>query len=441
MRRLLPARFFLQGADQIFRSKNITSGSKFEEDVDCLLFDADNDDDLDLIVTCGDVQQPDTSIYYRPRFYLNDGKGNFSFKESAIPLKVRTIAGNVSAGDYDSDGDLDLFIGGRVARQYPLPARSFILKNDHGIFTDVTQEVCASLQKPGMITSSVWTDFDNDKQQDLIVAGEWMPVRFFKNNYGKLEERTSNTGLTQMNGMWRSLACKDFDKDGDTDIVAGNLGLNCIYHVAPHQPMHLFAKDLDENGSIDPIFFYYIKDKDGERRLYPAISRAQFADQVPAVKKQFLLAKDYAKASFDDIFKGNKKEGLMHFTCDETRSCYFENLGGGKFKKHLLPIEAQFAPINSIICDDVDGDGNMDLIMAGNEYQTEVMTGRYDASYGLFLKGSEDKSFQVVPPIRSGFIVDGDVKDMELIQMSNRQKLLLVALNNDSLRVFRIASH
>ena len=432
---------FLQGADQIFRSKNITSGSKFEEDVDCLLFDADNDDDLDLIVTCGDVQQPDTSIYYRPRFYLNDGKGNFSFKESAIPLKVRTIAGNVSAGDYDSDGDLDLFIGGRVARQYPLPARSFILKNDHGIFTDVTQEVCASLQKPGMITSSVWTDFDNDKQQDLIVAGEWMPVRFFKNNYGKLEERTSNTGLTQMNGMWRSLACKDFDKDGDTDIVAGNLGLNCIYHVAPHQPMHLFAKDLDENGSIDPIFFYYIKDKDGERRLYPAISRAQFADQVPAVKKQFLLAKDYAKASFDDIFKGNKKEGLMHFTCDETRSCYFENLGGGKFKKHLLPIEAQFAPINSIICDDVDGDGNMDLIMAGNEYQTEVMTGRYDASYGLFLKGSEDKSFQVVPPIRSGFIVDGDVKDMELIQMSNRQKLLLVALNNDSLRVFRIASH
>ena len=432
---------FLQNADQTFRSKNVMIGSKFEEDVDCLLFDADNDDDLDLVVTCGDVQQPDTSIYYRPRLYVNDGKGNFSSRESAIPRKVRTIAGTVSAGDYDSDGDLDLFIGGRVARQYPLPARSFILQNDHGTFTDVTQVVCASLQKPGMITTSVWTDFDNDKQQDLIVAGDWMPVRFFKNNHGKLEEVTSSTGLTQMNGMWRSLACTDFDKDGDMDIIAGNLGLNCIYHVEPDKPMHLFAKDLDENGSIDPIFFYYIKDKDGKRRLYPAISRAQFADQVPAIKKRFLLARDYSKASFDEIFDGNKKEGLIRFTCDETRSCYFENLGAGKFKKHLLPIEAQFAPVNSIICDDVDGDGTMDLIMAGNEYQADVMMGRYDASYGCFLKGNKNKTFQFVPPTRSGFIVDGDVKDMELIKISNDHKLLLIALNNDSLRVFEIAHY
>jgi hypothetical protein len=204
--------------------------------------------------------------------------------------------------------------------------------------------------------------------------------------------------------------------------------------------MHLFAKDLDQNGTIDPIFFYYIKDKDGERRLYPGISKAQFADQVPAIKKQFLLAQDYSKATFDKIFNGNKKEGLVQFTCDETRSCYFENLGGGKFKKYLLPIEAQFAPINSIICDDVDGDGNMDLIITGNEYQTDVMTGRYDASYGWFLKGNKDKTFQFVPPIRSGLIVDGDVKDMELIPISNHQKLLLVALNNDSLRVFKIES-
>jgi hypothetical protein len=431
---------FLQGDKQTFRPKNLINGSKFEEDVDCLLFDADNDGDLDLIVTCGDIQQPDTSIYYRPRLYVNDGKGNFSLKDGAIPHNVRTIAGTVSAGDYDNDGDADLFIGGRVSSQYPLPPRSFILQNNNGIFSDVTQKVCASLQKPGMVTSSVWTDFDNDKQQDLIVAGEWMAVRFFKNIHGKLEEVTSNTGLTQINGMWRSLAVADIDKDGDMDIIAGNLGSNCIYHVAPDRPMELFAKDLDGNGTIDPIFFYYIKDKDGTRRLYPAISRAQFADQVPAIKKQFLLAKDYSNATFDKIFDGHKKEGLIHLSCDETRSCYFENLGGGKFKKHLLPIEAQFAPINCIICHDVDGDGNMDLIMAGNEYQTEVMTGRYDASYGWFLKGSKDKNFQFVPPIRSGFILDGDIKDMELIPLSNHEKILLAALNNDSLRVFRIAN-
>lgn len=432
---------FLQGANQTFHSKNLVDSSKFQEDVDCLLFDADNDGDLDLIVTCGDIQQPDTSIYYRPRLYLNDGRGNFSFKDAAIPLNVRTIAGTVSAGDYDNDGDLDLFIGGRVSGQYPVSPRSFILQNDHGVFKDATRNVCASLQKPGMVTSSVWTDFDNDKQLDLIVAGEWMPVRFFKNNHGKLEEVTSNTGLTQVNGMWRSLAVADFDKDGDMDVIAGNLGSNCIYHVAPDKPMELFAKDLDRNGTIDPIFFYYIKDKDGTRRSYPAISRAQFADQVPAIKKQYLFTKDYSKASFDEIFNGNKKEGLMHLSCDETRSCYFENLGGGKFKKHLLPIEAQFAPINSIICDDVDGDGNMDLVTGGNEYQTDVMTGRYDASYGLFLRGSKDKNFQSVPPVRSGFIVDGDVKDMELVALSNHEKILLIAANNDSLRVFKIASH
>jgi enediyne biosynthesis protein E4 len=432
-------KIFMQGDKGFFKSKNLTdSARKFEEDMDCILFDADKDNDLDLLITYGDSQQPENSIYYEPKLYINDGKGNFTLKANAIPSEVKVMAGTVSAGDYDNDGDLDLFIGGRVTKQYPVAPRSFILQNDNGVFSDVTEKVCASLQRPGMITSSAWTDFDNDGQVDLIVAGEWMPVRFFKNNHGKLQDVTSNTGLDLMNGMWRSLAVADIDSDGDMDIIAGNLGLNCTYDVKKDQPMQLFAKDLDGNGSMDPIFFYYIKDKDGKKRLYPAISRSQFSDQVPAVKKQFLYAKDYAHASFDEIFSGKKKEGLLHLSCDETRSCYFENLGGGKFKKHLLPTEAQFAPINSIICNDVDGDGYKDLIMAGNEYQAEVMTGRYDASYGLFLKGNKNKDFQFVPSTKSGFIVDGDVKDMELISLSNHEKILLVAVNNDSLRVFKI---
>jgi enediyne biosynthesis protein E4 len=430
--------FFLQDSRHTFSSKKLTDSSKFQEDSDCLLFDADNDDDLDLMVTYGDVQQPDTSIYYQPRLYINDGKGKFSWKNNAIPASVRTISGTVSSGDYDNDGDPDLFIGGRVGRQYPLSPRSFILQNNQGVFSDVTSKVCAPLAKAGMITSSAWTDFDNDKQIDLIVAGEWMAVRFFKNSHGKLEEVTSNAGLTEMNGMWRSLAIADMDKDGDQDIVAGNLGLNCTYDVTKDQPMQLFAKDLDGNGSIDPIFFYYIKDKSGKKHPYPAISRAQFSDQVPAIKKQFLHAKDYSTASFNEIFTGNKKEGLLELSCNEIRSCYFENLGGGKFKKHILPIEAQFAPINSIIIDDVDEDGFLDLIMAGNEYQAEVMTGRYDASYGVFLKGGKNKNFQFVPPANSGLIIHGDVKDMELVELSNKTRLLLVTVNNDSLRVFKI---
>jgi enediyne biosynthesis protein E4 len=434
-------KLFIQENNHFFKSKNLTDTAKTEEDMDCLLFDADGDKDLDLLVTYGDVQKLENSPNYQPKLFINDGKGNFTLKVNAIPSDVRTIAGSVSAGDYDNDGDLDLFIGGRVAWKYPLSPQSFILQNNKGLFSDVTQKVCASFEKGGMITSSIWADFDNDKQLDLIVAGEWMPVRFFKNNGGKLNEVTSGTGLNEMNGMWRSLAVADIDKDGDEDIIAGNLGLNCTYEVTKDQPMQLFAKDLDGNGSIDPIFFYYIKDESGKKRLYPGISRAQFADQVPAIKKQFLFAKDYSKASFDEIFSGNKKEGLMHFSCNETRSCYLENLGGGKFRKHILPVEAQFSPINSIICDDVDGDGFMDLITAGNEYETDVMTGRYDASYGCFLKGNKNKAFQFIPSSASGFIVDGDVKDMALIPLSHLEKILVVAVNNDSLRVFKIRKH
>ena len=432
-------KIFIQDNKGFFKSKNLTdSTSKLKEDMDCLLLDADNDNDLDLLITYGDSQQPENSIDYQPKLYINDAKGNFTLKANAIPSEVKVIAGTVSAADYDNDGDLDLFIGGRVTKQYPVSPRSFVLQNNTGTFSDVTQKVCASLQKPGMITSSAWTDFDNDGQLDLILAGEWMPVRFFKNRQGKLEEVTSNTGLGQMNGMWRSLAIADIDNDGDKDVIAGNLGLNCNYDVTKDQPMQLFAKDLDGNGSVDPVFFYYIKDEDGKKRSFPAISRAQFSDQVPAVKKQFLYANDYAHASFNQIFTGNKQEGLLNLSCDETRSCYFENLGGGKFKKHILPTETQFAPVNSIICNDVDADGYIDLIMAGNEYQAEVMTGRYDASYGLFLKGSKNRTFRYVPSTKSGFMVDGDVKDMELISFSNHEKILLVALNNDSLRVFKI---
>jgi hypothetical protein len=265
-----------------------------------------------------------------------------------------------------------------------------------------------------------------------------MPVRFFKNKDGRFSEVTNKTGLQQTNGMWRSLAIVDIDGDGDSDIVAGNLGLNCIYRVTKDEPMQLFAKDLDGNGSIDPIFFYYIKDKDGTRRLFPGISRSQFAEQVPSIKKQFLYTKDYSNATFDDIFKGKQKEELVHLNCDETRSCYFENIGNGKFVKHVLPMEAQFAPVNTILCEDFNNDGNMDLLLAGNEYQADVITGSYDASYGCFLKGNSKKCFQFVPPTISGFKLNGDIKDMAVINSAKGQKIILVAVNNDSLKVFKV---
>jgi len=432
-------KIFTQNLGQMFTSKNLTDSIKFEEDQDCILFDADKDGDSDLLVTYGGMQFEENSIYYKPRLYINDGKGNFKLQHDAIPDSVRTIAGCVSVSDFDNDGYPDLFIGGRVSKKYPTAPKSFLLHNNHGIFTDVTAKVCPALQTPGMVTTAVWTDFDNDHQTDLIIAGDWMPLQFFKNDHGHFIDATATTGLTQMNGMWRSLIANDIDNDGDIDLVAGNLGLNCEYKVSAQESMQLFATDLDGNGSIDPFLFYYIKDGDGIKRSYPAISRSRFAERVPAIKKQFLLNADYAHATYQDIFKGKASEKILQLHCNETRTCYFENTGNGKFIKHVLPVEAQFSPVNTIICDDLDNDGFKDLLLAGNEYQAEVMTGRYDASYGCFLRGSSNKSFVSVPPATSGFILNGDVKDLSLIRLSNGEKIVLAAVNNDSMRVFKIA--
>ena len=431
-----PGQVFIQQNDGRFTSQKLSHSIKLEEDEGSVLFDADSDGDLDLLVTYGGMRYEDTSVYYTPKLYLNDGKGNFTLNTNAIPPNVKTIAGCVSVADIDSDGDMDIFIGGRVSKQYPTSPRSYLLRNNKGVFTDVTTQICPALQKAGMITAAQWFDINKDGKPDLMIAGEYMPIRFFTNDGNKLTETTGSTGLQNMNGMWRSLIAVDVDGDDDTDLVAGNLGLNCRYHITPQYPMQLYAKDIDNNGSIDPVLFYYIKDEEGKRQSYPSISRDQLAEQVPAVKKSFLLNKDYATATVQTIFKD--KKDLQVLTCDESRSCWIENLGNGKFAKHPLPQEAQFAPVNAIICTDADGDGINDLLLAGNEYQTEVMTGRYDASYGCFLKGNKNKTFAYQSPAQSGFLVNGDVKDMKMITTLKDEKLILVAINNDSMKVFRI---
>lgn len=429
---------FIQDKNGTFTSRPLSDKIKMQEDMDCLLFDADNDKDVDLLITYGDTRYDENSPYYIPRLYLNDGKGNFSLAASAIPANVSVIAGCVSGADYDGDGDTDLFIGGRVSKNYPVAPRSFILKNDSGVFTDVTETVCPQLKEPGMITAAAWADIDSDRKPDLIIAGEWMPVRFFKNNGSKLLEITAQSGLDQMDGIWRSLAVTDMDGDGDMDIVAGNLGLNCNYRTSDETPMKLYAADIDGNGRIDPVMFYYINTKDGTRKLYPGITKDMLASQVPAIKKQFLYNKDFAEADFDAIFPKSKRDKMLEFTCNETRTCYLENKGNGRFVKHVLPTEAQFAPVNTITCDDIDNDGIKDILLAGNEYQNEVMTGRHDASYGCFLKGRGNNAFMAISPVVSGFILDGDVKDMKLLQQKDGHKLILAAVNSDSLRVFRI---
>ena len=323
------AKIFTQASNGKFLAKDFTIGSKFEEDEGSVLFDADGDGDLDLLITYGDMRFSDTSMYYQPRLYLNDGKGNFALSANAIPSNVRTIASCTVVADYDGDGDLDVFIGGRVSKEYPLSPNSYLLQNNKGIFTDVTSKVCDALSKAGMISSAQWADFDNDKYPDLVIAGEYMPLRFFKNDGKEFKEVTGQTGLQNNEGLWRSLVAADVDGDGDIDFVAGNLGLNCVYHTTPENPMKLYAKDLDHNGSIDPVMFYYIKDRDGKRKMYPSINLDQLAGQVPPIKKKFLFHKDFAKATAEDIFQSDKD--LKILTCNETRTCWFENMGHGKY--------------------------------------------------------------------------------------------------------------
>lgn len=425
----------MQKANGQFAEQDLVTGKKYDEDMGSAFLDADGDRDLDLLVTGGSIEVDKGSPYYKPRLYLNDGKGNFAININAIPIVVNTSASCVSPCDYDNDGDMDVFIGGRVSLDYPEIPNSYLLQNNNGVFADVTSSINENLSKAGMITAAVWTDFDNDKQTDLVLAGEWMPLRFYKNEKGKLTEVTENCGLSGNNGMWRSLIAADADNDGDEDLIAGNTGVNNKYGVDALHPVKLFAKDIDANGSIDPILCYYFKTKNKQRELLPAYSLLQIAEQVPSIKKQFLLNGDYSKASLAQIID---ETSSVNFTCTEMNTCWFENTGNGKFVKHILPVQAQFAPVNAIICHDFNSDGIKDVLLAGNEYQADVMTGRYDASYGLLLIGRKDRTFAAATPLQSGFVVKGDIKDLKLIAGKNKSIKILAGRNNEKMKLFNL---
>jgi enediyne biosynthesis protein E4 len=427
----------IQKANGQFAEQDLQTGKKYEEDMGSAFFDADGDMDLDLLVAGGSIEVDKGSPYYQPRLYLNAGKGNFASNINAMPASVNTSASCVAPYDYDNDGDVDVFIGGRVSLDYPEIPNSYLLQNNTGAFADITTSVSESLSKAGMITAAVWTDFNNDKQMDLVLAGEWMPIKFYKNEKGRLTEVTESTGLNNNHGMWRSLIAADIDNDGDEDLIAGNAGINNNYKADATHPVKLFAKDIDANGSIDPLLCYYLPTKSNQRKLLPAYSLLQIAEQVPSIKKKFLLNEDYSKADLSQIID---EASSISFTCDEMNTCWFENTGNGKFVKHILPVSAQFAPVNAIICYDFNSDGFKDLLIASNEYQTEVMTGRYDASYGLLFTGNKNKTFSAVQPVQSGFAVIGDVKDLKLIADKNKQVKVLVGVNNEKMKIFNVNS-
>jgi len=434
-------RVFLQQPDGCFAGEDLVPGDKNEEDMQSVLFDADGDKDLDILVVGGSTEFEANSWFCRPRLYLNDGKGNFRMDSTAFPPQVITPGKAVAVADMDGDGDMDVFIGGRVSLGlFPQAPRSYILRNDHGKFRDVTESVCPALKDPGLINAAVWRDIDGDNKPDLVLAGDWMPIRIFRNNGSTMTEITASCGLQELPGFWRSMVLADVNHDGNPDIVAGNLGANNPFHITAGQPAQLIAKDFDGNGIIEPVFCYYIKDNKGQYQLSPGISRDMWATQMPSIKKIFNRNGAFATAAMNDIFTKEMMTGATVLDCREIRSGWFENDGKGRFHFHEFPVMAQIAPVNAIVCADIDKDGNTDIILGGNEYQAAVTTGRYDASYGVLLKGDGKGGFRSVSPLSSGLVLDGDIKDMKIISRP-AGPVLLAAVNDGPMTAFRIDPH
>lgn len=430
-----PGLFFMQRPDGTFvkdSDRFLQKEDILYEDMGVLLFDADNDGDLDLYLVSGSYEIPGQHQISNDRFFLNNGKGFFK-RADAFP-EDRTNGSCVKAADFDGDGDLDLFVGGRVVSEaYPMPANNFLFRNDNGIFTDVTDQYNGKLKNIGMVTDALWSDFDNDGRPDLILAGEWMPITFLRNTGTALEE--VQTGLQNKTGWWNSLVAGDFDNDGDMDYVAGNLGLNTNYTASDKEPMTIIAKDMDNNGTLDAMVFCYMEGADGVRRSYPIPSRDDLIAQVGSMKKQYPTYADYGLADMDALWPESLRQGALIMQATEMRSSYIENKGNGQFAMTALSLEAQVAPVFGMMASDVDGDNHLDLLLVGNDFGMDPYSGRHDAFNGLCLQGNGKGAFNPMALQRSGFFVDQDAKALASVHLGKNKELLVATQNQGNLVV------
>ena len=416
--------FFLQNEDATFRQEPLNQDIE-REDVACELLDVDGDGDLDLYVVSGGVLFTSKKEIYQDRLYINES-GVFTKDEDALP-SMFTSGGCIAIEDFDGDGDMDVFVGGRVVpKEYPTLPRSYLLENHNGTFRDITSK---SLAHIGMVSTAIWTDYDQDGDKDLMLTGEFMPLTFLENQKGIIQN--SSFKIQNSSGWWNSLAEGDFDGDGDMDYLAGNLGLNTNFRASPDEPVCVYANDFDKNGSIDPVLCQYIA---GEE--YPIPSRGKLIAQIPPIKIRFNDYKSYAEATFSDLFKRPEKEGMLVLKTEIFESAYIENLGNGQFNMKPLSLEMQLAPLNDFVVEDVNGDGHLDCLVVGNSYATEVGIGRYDAFTGALMLGDGQGNFEVKRGAECGFLADKDARSLAKVALEEGKFLYLVGNNSDSLGVY-----
>jgi enediyne biosynthesis protein E4 len=403
------------------------------EDMGAVFFDADNDKDLDLYVVSGGNERKEGSPTLGDRLYINDGLGRFEKSKKALP-ELFLSGSRVKASDYDGDGDLDLFVGGRtVPQSYPLPAKSTILRNDFSEtgtvkFTDVTEEIAPYLKEAGLVTDAVWVDFNQDKKLDLVLVGEWMPLTFLQNTEKGFINKTEEYGLDKTTGWWYSIIAEDFDNDGDIDFVAGNLGLNYKYKATPDESFDVYANDYDKNGKLDIVLGYY---NDGIQ--YPVRGKQCSSEQIPTIKYKYKDYNSFAEASIEDVYTKQDLANSLHYQAWTFASSYIENRGNQDFEIKKLPNAAQLSSINGIVAGDYNKDGNLDILVAGNLFSSEIETPRNDASYGVLLTGDGHGDFQSIPFTQSGFYLGQDTKDLAKIKTS-RGEVILSANNNDYMK-------
>ncbi|MBI5915456.1 MAG: VCBS repeat-containing protein [Bacteroidetes bacterium] len=396
------------------------------EDVDAVFFDADGDGDNDLFVVSGGAEYREGAEQLRSRLYLNDGQGHFT-KSTTTAWPAVNGACAVPA-DFNNDGALDLFLGSRsVPGSYGLPPKSFIFLNDgKGSFREATAEICPTCGDLGMVTSAVWLP----AERRLAVVGEWtgLSISDFGFRISEGKNRNPKSEIRNTQGWWNTLAAADMDGDGDLDLLAGNLGLNSNLTASPEQPLELFVKDFDGNGSTEPILTYF-----RQGRRYTVASKDEIVGQLQEMRKQYVGYAAFAKHTFEEIFDKNMLQGAVHRQAETFASTYFENLGDGNFKAVPLPPQAQVAPIHAFLPGDFDGDGKMDALAVGNFYGNQPFTGRSDALYGLLLKGDGAGNFTSV---ESGFFTTGECRDVKLLKSANGKQWVAVARNNDSVLFF-----